>query len=180
VPQPPEDKMSSTAHRLDQIRARDIMRRDVVRLDPTISIEEAAATLADAHIGGAPVVDRSGRLIGILSAADIAKPDGLQEGDRPRRAGSYELAQASPDDDGSYDEDVVFTMEDYSPEALRAGVVADFMTSEVICVRPNAALREIAALMVREHIHRVPVIEGDEIVGIISSLDIARCVAEAV
>ena len=167
----------TTIDKLSHVRAKDIMKRNVFKLDPTSPLEEAVLAFSEMHISGAPVVDRGGRLVGVLSAYDIAKPENMREG----RLGSSEeiaMGDASVDDDGSYDEDVVFSMDDYNPGVLRKGTVADFMTPEVISVAPDATLKHLCALMVREHIHRVLVVEHGKLVGIISSLDVARCIAE--
>lgn len=164
---------------LSKLTARDIMKTKVLRLDPQSSLEEAVRTLADMRISGAPVVDRIGRLVGVLSARDIAQPEHLRDPIGGSRAPRYDFPDASPDDDGSYDEDTVFSMEGYSPEVLRSGVVGDVMTADPITVAPDASLRSICALMVREGIHRVIVVEQGKLVGIVSTLDIVRAVAEA-
>lgn len=169
--------MSHNIQTLSKVKARDIMKRSVFKLEPTMTIEDAVTSFSELHISGAPVVDRSGKLVGVLSAFDIAKPENMRDGLVSTRRGEYALGESSPDDDGSYDEDVVFSMEDYSPEVLRSGTVADLMTNEVICVGPDASLKDVCAVMVKEHIHRVMVTDDTRLVGIISSLDVARCVA---
>lgn len=163
---------------LTKLKASDIMKRSVFKLEPTMTIEEAVTSFSELHISGAPVVDRTGKLVGVLSAFDIAKPENMRDGLVSTRRGDYTLGEASQDDDGSFDEDVAFSMEDYSPEVLRSGTVADLMTTEVICVPPDAHLKTICAVMVKEHIHRVMVADDTKLVGIISSLDVARAVAE--
>jgi len=171
--------MTAKAKPLAKILVRDIMRTDVVKLDPAMPLEEAVASFAELHISGAPVVDRAGRLVGVLSAFDIAKPENMRDGSVTPRSNEYALGDASPDDDGSYDGEVVFSMEDYSPEVLRRGTVSDLMSNEVICVSPDAPLKDVCATMVKEHIHRVMVTEETKLVGIVTSLDVVRCVATA-
>lgn len=164
---------------LSKLTARDIMKTKVLKLDPQSSLEDAVRTLSDMRISGAPVVDRFGRLVGVLSARDIAQPENLRDPLGSPRASRYEFPDASPDDDGSYDEDTVFSMENYSPEVVRSGVVGDVMTADAITVEPDASLRSICALMVREGIHRVIVVDKSKLVGIVTTLDIVRAVAEA-
>ncbi len=167
-----------TTHSLSKLTARDIMKTKVLKLDPQSSLDEAVRMLSDMHISGAPVVDRMGRLVGVLSARDIAQPEHMRDPLRSSR-GNYSFPDASPDDDGSYDEDVVFSMDDYSPEVVRAGSVGDVMTADPITVEPTATLPSICALMVREGIHRVIVVDHGKLVGIVTTMDIARAVAEA-
>jgi CBS domain-containing protein len=163
---------------LSKLTARDIMKSTVFKLDPQNSLEEAVRMFSDMRISGAPVVDRMGRLVGVLSARDIAQPENMRDPLRSSR-GAYTFPDASPDDDGSYDEDVVFSMDDYSPEVVRAGSVGDVMTADPITVAPDVPLRSICALMVREGIHRVIVVEREKLVGIVTTMDIARAVADA-
>lgn len=171
--------MNTATNPLAKVRARDIMKSNVFRLEPTTTIEEAVTAFAEMHISGAPVVDRSGRLVGVLSAFDIARPENMRDGLLQPRRGDFSMGEASPDDDGSYDEDVVFSMEDYSPDVLRSGTVADLMTSEVISVPSDATLKQMCTLLVKEHIHRVMVVDDHKLVGIVTSLDIVRAVGAA-
>ncbi len=164
---------------LAKLTARDIMKTKVLKLDPQSSLEEAVRTLSDMQISGAPVVDRTGRLVGVLSARDIAQPEHLRDPLVGARGSRYDFPDASPDDDGSYDEDTVFSMEGYSPEVLRSGVVGDVMTADPITVAPDATLRAICSLMSREAIHRVIVVDNGKLVGIVTTLDVVRAVADA-
>jgi CBS domain-containing protein len=77
--------MNTTKNALGTLKARDIMRSNVFKLEPTSTVEEAVTSFAELHISGAPVVDRNGRLVGVLSAFDIARPENLRNG---RLAGS--------------------------------------------------------------------------------------------
>ena len=167
-----------TNHRLSSLCAADIMQKKVFKLDPQDTVEEAVQGFTDLHISGAPVVDRFGRMVGVLSAYDIARPENLVDHNLAPARGSYAMADASADDDGSYDEDVVMNMEDYSPATLRTGTVSDLMSTEPITVKPDTTLKALCALMVKEHIHRVLVVDAGKLVGVISTLDVARCVAE--
>lgn len=171
--------MNTTAAALNRVRARDIMKRNVFKLEPTASIEEAVTAFSEFQIGGAPVVDRNGKLLGLISASDVARPENLRAGHVDVERGDYTMGEASPDDDGSYDEEVVFSMEDYSPDVLASTTVADMMSTDVLTVAPEASLKQICAQLVKEHAHRVLVVERGKLVGIVSTLDVARCVAEA-
>ena len=58
------------------MRARQIMTRQVITIDPEASIVEAANTMLQYHIGGLPVVDTAGKLVGIVSEGDFHSPRG--------------------------------------------------------------------------------------------------------
>jgi CBS domain-containing protein len=171
--------MTTTATTLSKIHARDIMKRNVFKLEPTASIEDAVTAFSEFQIGGAPVVDRNGKLLGLISASDVARPENLRAGHVDVARGDFTLGEASPDDDGSYDEEVVFSMEDYSPDVLAGTTVADMMSTDVVTVSPDATLKQTCVLLVKEHAHRVLVVERGKLVGIVSTLDVARCVSEA-
>jgi CBS domain-containing protein len=58
--------------------ARDIMTSEVVTLSPTSTVKQAAGLLTRQQISGAPVIDRQGRIVGILSEADIVAKRGAR------------------------------------------------------------------------------------------------------
>ena len=167
-----------TQTRLATIHAADIMQTKVFKLDPLSTVEDAVQGFTELHISGAPVVDRAGKLVGVLSAYDIARPENIVDHALSPRRNAYSVVDISADDDGSSDEDVVMNMEDYSQGTLRTGIVSDFMSTEPITVTPHTTLKALCALMVKEHIHRVLVVDHGKLVGVISTLDVARCVAE--
>src|SRR3990170_3779552 len=53
------------------MKVRDVMAKDPITLKPTATLREAAITLADESVGGCPVVDDRGKIIGMLSEVDI-------------------------------------------------------------------------------------------------------------
>ena len=57
----------------DRPRVSDYMARDLVTLSPETEINQAMHILLDRHISGAPVVDSTGRLVGVLSKKDCLK-----------------------------------------------------------------------------------------------------------
>jgi CBS domain-containing protein len=70
----------------------DIMSRNVLTLSPEMSADEAARALAERGISGAPVSDRTGRLIGVLSRTDLADPERRPTMARPRTVGELMTA----------------------------------------------------------------------------------------
>jgi CBS domain-containing protein len=173
--------MLKTIERLGTLKARDVMTTDVVVLAPQTPLQDAVRTFAEANISGAPVVDANGRLIGVLSAHDVARPENVRDGalsldgDDDFRGGASER-----DDEVEDPEDEILAMNDYRSTDLRSGLVTDFMTPGVITVDPTTSLKQICERMVSEHIHRVLVVDRQELLGIVSSLDIVRAVAQYV
>ena len=172
------------------LRLRDIMTRDVLTVGPTTTLREAAELLATRHIGGVPVVEGS-RLVGVVSANDIlafaaasdetidesvdddvddwAEPGG---GDPPARWFA-ELADRA-------ELDVVHELHDApaGPDALDRHTVAEVMTRRVVALPPDADAVTAAARLRTLDVHRVLVVDGDRLLGIVTTTDITRAVAD--
>ena len=77
------------------------------------------------------------------------------------------------EDDGGF-----YSKLDYSPEVLGNELVKDWMNPDVISLPPTATLKEICELLVRESIHRVVIVEDENLRGIVSTFDVTRHLAE--
>ena len=131
------------------LTARDVMTTEVITVTPATPLSEFARICADDSISGAPVVEVGGRLAGIVSHTDLIPR--LLEKDPFRESGA-EL--------------------DLPVAGREWRQVADIMTQEVLTVAPDTPLKEIAQRMARERIHRVVVMQNDDVAGIITSLDL--------
>ncbi len=168
---------------LTDVTARELMQGRVITLPSNATIAEAVATFEDEHISGAPVVDETGKPVGVLSSFDIAQTRHIRENrlntergeeDFSLRNDGYEWAG-----DPTWDESALSGKEDYSSETLGRETVGDWMTAKVISVPPEANLAEVCRTLSQESIHRVLVIEGGRVAGIISTSDIVRHLASA-
>ena len=165
---------------LQGIKARDLMVSDVQVLAADALIEEAIETLEEYHISGAPVVDSSGRLLGVLTASDIARREHVSEGRLQSASSEYFLMNPLDEErgEGFWDNEEYFSQADYSPEILGQARVRDWMNPNIVAVGPDADVKEVCRIMVHETIHRVLVVEGGVVKGIISSFDLVRFLAE--
>lgn len=142
--------------------AKDIMRRRVWSASPEMTLQELAQMLTDRRISGAPVVDPSGRLVGVVSQTDFV---------RFRREHGGDEAPAffrEPDRDLPHGYHVE------RPEDTR---VAEIMTPVVISASEDATLSALARLMIRRRIHRVVITRGDRLLGLVTSTDLLRVCA---
>lgn len=146
------------------ITAADLMNPEVLTVPDDMTVRELARFLVDNDITGAPVEDDAGRLVGVVSVFDIARLVG-EDGDDfelepPEEAagGNGATDLEGLDDDGDEDDDDL--------------LVEDIMTPAVWSVREEATVPEVAALMLKEHLHRLVVVREDEPVGIISTSDL--------
>lgn len=129
------------------MRARDVMSQPVITVRPTTPIKEAAALLAEHRISGAPVVDESGELVGIVSEADLIA---LETTPDPR-------SQARP----------------LPPrERPLPRTVAEVMTREVIVAEEDTDVAVVAQRMLQGGVKRLPVLRGRRLVGIVSRHDL--------
>lgn len=141
------------------MNVRDIMTRDVVTVTPETSLKEVAQLLVTHRISGVVVVD-DGRLLGVVSEADfLAKEAGRPHDHRPAALRRL-LGEATAD---------VQRMS--RVEATSAG---EAMTSPAVAIGPDSSLAEAARKMDQRKINRLPVIEGDRLVGIVTRADIVR------
>ncbi len=159
--------------------ARDVMRTQVLKLSPNMPIPRAMELFEDHKISGAPVVDTSGRVLGVLSATDVTRAERL--GTTAVQAESRALVMRGGDDewDDELAEEDLLSIEDWGPENANGPLVADWMNPEVISVGPECTLPELCKVLVDNGIHRVLVMEHGQLLGIVTSTDVVRCVAKA-
>lgn len=146
------------------MQAADIMTPDVITVRPDTTVREIAERLLANRISAVPVVDAEGKLRGIVS-----------EGDLIRRA------ETDTDTRRTWWLELVASAEERAAQYVKEhGRKADeVMTRNVITVVPQATLREIADLLERHHIKRLPVVDGGRLVGIVSRANILRGLATA-
>lgn len=144
------------------MRAMDVMTTDVISVDPDTTVQALATLLAERGISGAPVVDSSGRLIGIISEGDLLHRAeiGTARHHRERRR-SWWLDHFASD-----------LAREYVKSHGRT--VKDIMTRDVVTVTEDTDLGEVAALLEAKRIKRVPVMHAGKIVGIISRANLVR------
>ena len=141
------------------ITATDLMNPEVLTVRDDMSVRDLASFLIENEISGAPVADGEGRLVGVVSLADIAAvTSGM---DRPRGDGFF-----GPDRDDGLDEE---DMEDLDQDGLR---VADIMTPQIFSVTEDATVSQIASMMLKGHLHRLLVTREDRAIGIITTSDL--------
>ncbi|HEX2253760.1 MAG TPA: CBS domain-containing protein [Thermoanaerobaculia bacterium] len=172
------------------ITAADLMNPEVLTVRDDLPVRELARFLVDNDITGAPVEAADGRLVGVVSVVDIANlaseaaPSAETTGD----AAADEEDDAEGEDDEDGDDGVEapspFFSGGWSEDALAEDdlaqlglgdddlLVEDIMTPHVFSVSPETTVSGVASLMLKEHLHRVLVVDGGRPVGIISTSDL--------
>ncbi len=142
--------------------AKDVMTTAILTVTPETDVGEIARTLLDAHISAIPVIAEDGSLVGIVSEGDLIH---RAEADTRRRPSWWLRLLATPEE----------SSERYLREFGRRA--RDVMTRDVITVEPDTPLTEIAAMLEKYHIKRVPVMADGKLVGIVSRANLLRGVA---
>ncbi|WP_028220924.1 CBS domain-containing protein [Paraburkholderia oxyphila] len=147
------------------MQASDIMTTDVVSVVATATVFEAAELMAKHHISGLPVVDEAGKIIGLVSEGDLLHRVETGTG-KPQRSWLAEF---------------LYSTRKLAAEYLKehAVKVSDIMTENVIAVPPATPLAEIADLLERHHIKRVPVVADGKVLGIVSRSNLVGALARA-
>jgi CBS-domain-containing membrane protein len=146
------------------MKARDVMVAPVITATPQATIKSVAETFLRHQISAVPVVDANGKLVGIISEGDLLhRAEAGTEKQRPW----WLRAFLGPD----------ALANEYVKAHTRK--VADGMTKEVVTATPDTPLHEIAALLEKHSIKRVPIVEKGQLVGIVSRANLVQAVASA-
>ncbi len=144
------------------MNASDVMVHNVVTIGPKAAVLEAAKLLGENDISALPVVDEDGNVVGIISEADLMRREELDT-----------------------EKKHYWWIEAVTPASMLANefakshgkTVEEVMSKHVISAKANASLAEIATLLERNRIKRVPIIEQGKIVGIVSRANLVQALA---
>lgn len=125
----------------------ELMQKPVKTVSLDAMVSDAVVTLADSHISALPVVDGMGRMVGVVSTTDILTSEAEAEDSTAREA------------------------------LFEDTIVRDIMTLHPLTVSPDTDVKEAAQQMLYAEIHRLFVVNGERVVGVISTTDIMRAVA---
>jgi CBS domain-containing protein len=138
-----------------------VMTRKVVTVTPDTSIRAAAKLMAANHISGVPVVDNAGRLLGVVSEADLLRS---RQADSERESWWLNMLAEG---------------EKLAPEFIdfvRTGnnMVRTVMHHDIAAVGEGTSLAEVAQMLVEKAVKRLPVVVDGRIVGIVSRADLVK------
>ncbi|MDI6825654.1 MAG: CBS domain-containing protein [Candidatus Aenigmarchaeota archaeon] len=154
-------------------QVKDFMNTKVIILSPDDTIFDAAKLLAKLNIAGAPVV-KDGKIVGIISISDIIKFIDIKLGKLPK----IEFPGLS-----------WLLLAFIQMQKLRVDVrrelekaskskVKDVMTKNVIVVSPSTTLVEVAEMMEKYDVNRLPVVDGGKLVGIVARADLIKALVD--
>lgn len=144
------------------MRVQDAMTVDVATIKPDVSLKDVARELSRRRISGMPVVDDDGRIIGVISEADVLAKE--QPEPEPRTGPLARLLNRD---------------EQEPPSWLGASAVSEVMTSPAITIEGHWPLAIAAKEMIEHGINRLPVVQQGRLVGIVTRADLVRAFARS-
>lgn len=139
---------------------KEIMKTNVVSFVKGTLFKEAAKILLQKRVSGAPVIDEQGKLIGVVSEKDLFKAI----------YPTYNDFYASPE---LYTN---FTQMENGAIQVENKKIEECMSARLITTTKETPVLKVGALMVATGIHRVPVVDGDILVGMVSRGDVYRSI----
>jgi len=142
--------------------ARDVMTPHVVTISANATVRELADLLVKRGISGVPVVGPKGELVGIVSEGDLVRRSEL--GTAKSRPWWLRLLTGEH----------ALAVDFIKANAHRVG---DVMTREVVTAAPDTPLGEVARLLERHSIKRIPIVHNKQLVGIVSRANLVQSFA---
>jgi CBS domain-containing protein len=146
------------------LKAKDIMTRDVIVVSPDATIEALGRLFIDKQISGAPVVDSSGKLFGVVTENDLISKNSrlhiptvlrLFDAFIPLGSGKLEMEMRK----------------------MTASTVGEVCVKKVVTIGEETPIDEIATIMNEKKIHLLPVVKDGRVVGVIGKKDLIRGIA---
>jgi tRNA nucleotidyltransferase (CCA-adding enzyme) len=152
--------------------AADLMQRDVKTVDADLPVPELEYTLVCAGISGAPVMQGK-KVVGVVSRSDIVEVLTAEQ-EFGELVGEWYVDAVQDAGDAEQRKKLHATV----GQRLQGMRVRDIMNPELISVDPGMPAAEIARAMLERGVHRVLVIEDDKLLGLITTSDMLRVLAE--
>jgi CBS domain-containing protein len=146
------------------MQAKDIMTVNVISVSEDTPVHEIVGLLLKYRISAVPVLDNAQKVLGIVSEGDLLRPEGTSGGVTKR---SWWL-------------EAFFAGEALTDELAHGRTAGALMTRDVISVSEDTPLNEIAELLERHHIKRVPVVGDGRLVGIVSRANLMHGLAHTI
>jgi len=145
---------------------KDVMTKDVVWVSPATNIPEIARILQSHGISACPVIDGNGHLVGMVSEGDLLKPFVAEK--HVRRDWWLDLVAEGQPLAADF---LAYIQNDHR-------TAADVMSKELVVASPATTLSEVAGLLTRRHLKRLPIVDDEKVIGIVSRADLVERIAK--
>ncbi len=143
------------------LKAKDIMKKDVITIKPDATVTDLAKLLSEHEISGAPVVDSEDHLVGIVTENDlISRNKRLHIPTVIRLFDAFFVLGSGKVED--------------EMKKMTAARVEGICEKDVVSITEETTIQEIATIMSEKNIHLLPVLRGEAVVGIVGKADIVR------
>ncbi len=154
--------------------AKDLMSEKVVCVKPEATVHDLIKILVKNHIHGVPVVNKEGKLVGVVSKTDVVEFD--KEAGKKQKVGTRSSFYV--DNGGDGDGKLMKALdESVKVKDLGKTTVKDIMTTRVITAQVTDTIDRLAKIMYDEKVHRVVILEKKCVAGVVSALDILHAVS---
>jgi CBS domain-containing protein len=144
------------------MRAADLMTTNVVTVDEDATTQEAAAMMLRHRISALPVLDRTGKLVGIVSEGDLMRRAEL--GTERQRSWWLELLTANRDLASDY-------------VKAHGQKISEVMTRKLVTATPDTPINVIALTLEKHGIKRLPILDHGKLVGIVARANLLQALA---
>ena len=149
------------------LQAKDIMTPEVITVSPEMSLPDLSKLFIEKQKNGFPVVDSSGKLIGVVTEKDLI--DQNKQLHMPTVIALFD-AVIYLDSQKKFEEEL---------KRFTGTRVEDICSRDVITVAPDTPLSQVASIMAENSIHTLPVVEEGRLVGVIGKRDVIRGLAQS-
>lgn len=145
------------------MQVRDLMTPDPLTVGPGTPVEELVDLLVEKELNGVPVVDETGRVLGIVTTGDLIH----------RVADEHVPTRDSIWRESLYKS--VFRRNSPEPNPAEGATAAEVMSRDPAYVVPSDDMAVAARLLIEHKVKCLPVLDDGRLVGVISRLDLLRC-----
>jgi len=142
--------------------AKEIMTREIISVEPEMEVIELANLLWEKRISGVPVVDRSGKLLGVVTESDLI--DQSKNVHMPKVMTILD-SMIFLENPNKLDQEI---------KKMTGTKVKDIYSEKIVTVNEDTPMSEIATIMADRSLHTLPVVKDDKLIGVIGKADIIR------
>jgi CBS-domain-containing membrane protein len=144
------------------LTAKEIMSKEVITVKTEMPVSELADLLWKNKIGGVPVVDDNGSLVGVVTESDLI--------DQNKKVHIPTIMTIL--------DSMIFLENpaklDKELKKMTGTTVGDIYSTEIVTVSENTPMYEVATIMANQKVHTLPVVANDKVLGVIGKADIIR------
>ncbi len=149
-----------------EVKVSEAMTPDPITVRPDAEVSEVAKVMIDSDVGGLPVVDESGKMVGIVTESDLVVQD--SEVRFPRFVSFLAGYVFVPGSLHRFDEKF---------KKAVAATAGDVMSKDIVTIEADDSVEDAATVMTRKKLKRLPVMRGGKLVGMITEKDIVRLIS---